>query len=257
MSRLSVLLVQARDRGDAMAAHERACIERRVGLGVTLTTRNALAEEPRPDWVAGHDALIIGGSGAHSVHDPRSRPWVSALRRVLDEALRRALPGFGLCFGHQLLGHHFGAAVRTDERQAEVGTVEVELTPAGKSDPLFGTLDAYFPAHTGHSDSVDRVPEGLELLASNTTLRTQAFKVRDVRFYSTQFHPDLTGAEAVVRYCANKNIPPEAGLALFRPGADAAVTLLRSFVDDLVDALDATPANDASKHSRDNLLRLV
>jgi GMP synthase-like glutamine amidotransferase len=227
----SVLLIQARTPGDAMTAHERTCIQRRVGEGVaTFAVRNALEATPDPAWVDGHDALIIGGSGQHSVHHPDSASWVGGLRRVLDRALGRKMPGFGLCFGHQLLGFHFGGEVRTDERFAEVGTVEVELTDEGSRDPVFGSLESYFPAHTGHSDSVDRVPVGLELLASNSRLQTQAFRVAGERFYSTQFHPDLTGAEAVVRYCANKNIPPERGAALFRPGADAAVTLLGSFV---------------------------
>ena len=59
-----------------------------------------------------------------------------------------------------------------------------------------------FPVHTGHSDCVSTIPPNVELLASNDRLLTQAFKVKDRLFYSVQFHPDMSGAEARARYLA-------------------------------------------------------
>ena len=57
-------------------------------------------------WLDGIDGLLIGGSGDYSVHHPQSQRWVNPMRVVLDAALQRRMPGFGLCFGHQLLGLH-------------------------------------------------------------------------------------------------------------------------------------------------------
>lgn len=197
-----------------------------------MTARNAVAEPASKAWLDGVDAVIIGGSGAYSVHHPKSAQWVASLRRVLEAALASDLPGFGICFGHQLLGHHFGAAVQTHAERAEVGTIDVELTAAGRSDPLFDAVEPRFPVHTGHSDHVDTVPDGLELLATTPTLETQAFRVRGSHFYTTQFHPDLTGAEAVARYMAIAQKKPEAlpNVSRFKPGADASATLLARFV---------------------------
>jgi GMP synthase (glutamine-hydrolysing) len=224
-----------------MASHERACVRRRIGVGnADVIVRNAVDDEAGASWLDDVDAVIVGGSGDYSVHHPGSEPWVSRLRHLLDGALDSHMPGFGICFGHQLLGYHLGARVETDQR-AEVGTIDVQLTPSGASDELFSTLDHDFPVHTGHSDHVVDIPDDLELLASAPTLDTQAFRVRGTRFYTTQFHPDLTGAEAVARYRAFAETNPDAlpNLARFRPGADVSVSLLRQFV-----TLASQAAND-------------
>ncbi len=234
MSTPRILLIQARAANDPAADHERSCVAQRIGIGnATLTTRSAVSEQASPAWLDGQDAIIIGGSGAFSVHHPESDPWVSKLRTLVDAALSANLPGFGICFGHQLIGRHFGAEVHTDRRYAEVGTIDVDLTPAGRADPLFSSVDPSLPVHTGHSDHVDATPEGLELMASAPSLETQAFRVRGTCFYSTQFHPDLTGAEAVARYMAFAQNKPDAlaNASRFRPGADTSVTLLARFVE--------------------------
>ena len=236
-----VLLIQVRDRGDVMAEHELACVVRRLeGRGdVDVKARNALTEPADRSWLDGYDAVIFGGSGDYSVHHSASQPWVSHLRHTLDAILERKLPGFGICFGHQLLGMHLGATVVTDENFAEVGTVPVELTHHGGTDTVFSALERQFVAQTGHSDHVTTVPPGCVLLASNETLETQAFRVLDAPFYSTQFHPDLTAFEAVSRYTAYQqalsgSVPDPARVERFRVGVDATAHLLRRFLDQAV-----------------------
>ena len=226
-----------------MADHEVECVRRRIApTRARVYARNALVDDPSPDWLNGCDALIIGGSGDYSVHHPRSRPWVDKLRRIIDRALRRQMPGFGICFGHQLLGYHLGCAVDTSDAHAELGTVAVSLTESGAHDPIFGDLNREFWAHTGHSDHVAGLPSDVELLAQNDALETQAFKIRGQRFYSTQFHPDMTGAEAVSRYLAYQQSlekaledPKSNGASLFRPGADATSVLLARFIEHLAE----------------------
>jgi GMP synthase (glutamine-hydrolysing) len=240
---LRVVLIQVRDADDPMAAHEEACIRRRIGARpVHVETVNVLLEHVSTSWLDGADAIIIGGSGDYSVHDPRSSHWVGGLRQLLERALRDELAGFGICFGHQLLAQHLGVRVHTDGARAEIGTVDIQLTDAGRADPVFGELELEFKAHTGHSDHVTAVPTGVELLASSETLDTQAFRVSGTRFYSTQFHPDMTGAEALSRYTAYSNsfdevMLPGVGEAVsrFQPGADATSVLLARFVDCLLD----------------------
>jgi len=148
---------------------------------------------------------MIGGSGDFSVHHPRSQAWVTPLRGVVEEALKRSLPGFGICFGHQLLGQHLGSQVITDPESAELGTVDVQLTKTGASSPLFKHFSSSLRAHCGHSDRVDALPDGVDLLASNARCETQSFQVRGTQFYSVQFHPDMTGAEARYRYLAYRD----------------------------------------------------
>jgi GMP synthase (glutamine-hydrolysing) len=186
-----------------MTAHEVACIEARLtGVDVDLVVRNALAGPADPAWLEDVDGLVIGGSGSFSVHHPESRPWVEPLHDVLGAALLRGMPGLGICFGHQLLGEHLGATVRTDEARKERGTIDVHTTAASKGDPLFSGLadDGRLPVHTGHSDLVDRTPYGVTLLASTPLVEQQAFRVDGLPFWSVQFHPDLTAADAHARY---------------------------------------------------------
>ena len=239
---LHVLLVQVRDPKDAMGPHEADCVRRRLaGRPARLTVRNALAAPASADWLAGVGMVIIGGSGAFSVHDPRSGWFVDPLRDFLEATLARDTPGFGVCFGHQLLGVHLGHAVITDPAHAEVGTITVDLTDAGAADPVFGGLPGQFSAQTGHSDSIIKTPAGVDLLATTPTLDTQAFRVRGTHFYSAQFHPDLTGAEAHARYQAYRRGLAESGVDVpdvnddhFIEGADDAAALLGSLADTVI-----------------------
>lgn len=242
-----VLLLQIRSLDDPMAAHEIDCVARRLRgsrRDVALRTRNALTERARTDWLADVDALIIGGSGDFSVHHPNSRAFVDPLRDVLDLALSRGMPGFGICFGHQLVGLHLGGEVRTAPEHAEIGTVHAELTESGATDPLFGAMRRSFRVQSGHSDSVVKAPNGVDVLASSDRLATQAFRVRGTDFYTAQFHPDLTGEEARARYLAYKvgfaksNVgASDEDAEKFVVGADDASALLGRFVDHVMDGL--------------------
>lgn len=240
---MKLLLIQSRPPQDAMIAQELTGIRRRLGdRPVQVSARNAVAEPARIEWLHGVDAVIFGGSGAYSVHHPRSQPWVTPMRAVIEDLLMRNVPCFGICFGHQLIGLHLGAPVITDPDREEVGTVQLRLTWEGRQDPLFGQLDEVFSAHTGHSDHVVGLPPGIALLATGQGCTTQAFKVIDRPVYTTQFHPELTGAEARARYMTNKRddlgmMPSGLGAmaSRFQPGADATAMLLGAFVDGLLD----------------------
>lgn len=202
---MKLLLVQARAPEDPLAEDEQRCIARRIdGLDVTLLSRNALAEAAEARWLEGVDALVIGGSGNFSVNHALSQRWVTPLRSLLDAVLARALPTFGICFGHQLLGLHLGSKVETHAHLEEVGTLPFELTDVGRRTAPFSALLPRFFAHTGHSDHVVERPPDVELLARGEKVELQAFRVRGTPIYTTQFHPDLTGAEAQARYLSVK-----------------------------------------------------
>ena len=80
--------------------------------------------------------------------------------------------------------------------------------------------------------------EGVDLLARNDVTETQAFHVRGTHFYSVQFHPDMTGAEAQARYLAYRDgfaerIDPNARAQAdkFKAGVDESAALLGRFCD--------------------------
>ena len=228
-----ILLLQSRHPDDIMLNHEMECIREHLGPGITLHSHNAINSPFPPNQLSHFAGVVFGGSGDCSVIDPHNQPWVTPLLRVLERTLEENIPGLGLCFGHQLLAKALGATVATDPKREESGTIDLDLTPAGKQDPLFKPLPSPFPAHTGHSDSVMDVPTGVTLLATSRRLSTQAFRVDDAPFFSTQFHPDLTGLQAQERYRAYQELLPRGDRKpneeLFTPRADQATGILRRF----------------------------
>ena len=227
-----------------MLLHEQRCVARRAEpLDIAWSPHNVVETPVGPEVLAGVDAVVIGGSGDYSVYHPLSRRWVDPLARLVDAALEQGVPGFGICFGHQLLGEVLGGTVSLDPQTAEVGTVSLRLTDAGMADPVFGRLQEGFRAHTGHTDRVRSTPAGVDLMATGDTLTTQAFRVRGAPFWSAQFHPDLTGAEARSRYLAYRaaldspnpdSEDPRADRAeRFEPGADETAQLLAWFLGEV------------------------
>ena len=119
-----------------------------------------------------------------------------------------------------------------------MGTVEVHLTDAGLQAPAFVGLNSTFKVHTGHTDRVSFIPSGVQLLASNERCESQAFHVRGTHFYSVQFHPDMTGAEARARIRAYRDgfssrledDGPDYALC-FEEGADESCSIIGAMAD--------------------------
>jgi GMP synthase (glutamine-hydrolysing) len=105
--------------------------------------------------------------------------------RLIREVVRRHRPVLGVCLGAQLLASALGANVYPGQ-QAEVGFGSVELTPEGKRDFLFQSVEGPVPVFDWHGDTFD-LPEGAVLLASSKQYLHQAFRF-GVCAYGLQFH---------------------------------------------------------------------
>jgi len=93
--------------------------------------------------------------------------------------------------GQAGVGIPLGGEVVTDKSRSELGSIEVFLTEAGRSDPLFAPLGERFLAPMGHQDCVTRLPPQARLLASSEKVENQAFCIPGKPIYCTQFHPEL------------------------------------------------------------------
>jgi GMP synthase (glutamine-hydrolysing) len=157
------------------------------------------------------DMLLLGGSGHYSVATraidaaesdrPRSA-WLDRTLDALREIHQLAIPTFASCWGFQAMARAMGGECVNDVPNAEVGTVELQLTDAGASDPIFGTLPLQFAAQAGHEDHVVRLPKDAELLASSLRVPEQAFRFIGRPIYCTQFHPELDQAAMLERVIA-------------------------------------------------------
>ena len=121
---------------------------------------------PLPSW-RGYDAVMMTGSPL-SVTEPA--PWMIRAGDYLLEAAE-GVPVLGVCFGHQLIGHALGTPVVKSPLGREIGTVEVDLTPAGRADPLFAGAPERLSVQTTHEDVLQALPPGATLLAGNAHRR--------------------------------------------------------------------------------------
>jgi GMP synthase (glutamine-hydrolysing) len=134
----------------------------------------------------GADAYLVFGGAMHPDQDEH-HPWLADEHRFLAEVLDRGTPLFGLCLGAQMVARAAGAAVRP-AAEPEIGWRSVELTGAGKEDPVFGSLPRRFDAFEWHRYTYD-VPTGATELARSATC-TQAFRLGNA--WAIQFHAEVT-----------------------------------------------------------------
>ena len=188
---MRVLLLQVRDHEGA-ELHEQQCFLDRLGLERERLECVNVAVEPVPAIAAATaaDLVILGGAGAHSAYV--DYPFTAPLIALVQELVERGRPFFGSCFGHQFLGRALGGTVVHDAAGEEIGTFDVELTAAGRRDPLFAGLPERFPVHLGHHDRIDRLPEGVETLASTERCAQQVIRVAGKPAYGSQFHCEMT-----------------------------------------------------------------
>src|SRR4051794_7382663 len=136
------------------------------------------------------DALIVLG-GPMGANDDADAPWLPATRALLATAIDDGVPTLGICLGAQLLAVAAGGEVQRGSAGPGLGLGYVDVL---LSDQL---LDAgRLPVVQWHYDTVTRLPNGAELLASSDLYQVQAFRLGEVA-WGLQFHIEAT--EAMVR----------------------------------------------------------
>ncbi len=192
------LLLQVRDRGDPMRGHEVRCFVRALQCEpARLHVVDLLATAPESRQLARFDVVLLGGSGRYSAAG--AGVWLDRALDALREIHARGQPTFASCWGFQAMARALGGRVEHDPRRAELGTLEVQLTPAGRQDPVFSPLGDTFRALAGHEDRVVELPADAILLASSSRVPNQAYCLPNRSIYCTQFHPELRRADLLAR----------------------------------------------------------
>jgi GMP synthase-like glutamine amidotransferase len=130
--------------------------------------------------------------------EDEAAPWLVTTRRLLAEAVERAVPTLGICLGAQLLALATGGAVERGTRGLEVGLVPITLTPDAATDPLLGPVakelgEGFAVAHW-HQDAITRLPPGAVLLATGERYPHQAFRLGE-RAWGLQYHPEVSAED--------------------------------------------------------------
>jgi GMP synthase (glutamine-hydrolysing) len=142
---------------------------------------------PPPGPPSSFDAIMVFGGSMHPDQDA-SHPWLPGEAAFLGAALETGVPLLGVCLGAQLLARAAGAAVGPAP-VPEIGWLRVELTDAGRVDPVLGTLPSPVAAFQWHSYTF-AVPRGARALATSDVC-TQAFGLGG-HAWGIQFHAEVT-----------------------------------------------------------------
>lgn len=190
-----------------------------IDLDILPGTQNGVIADLDPSDV---DGLIISGSisGIFS-----GAPWIPDMVDLLERFRSDgSVPVLAICMTHELLVHLEGGKVFKNPLGSEIGTVDFNLTPEGRKDPLFDGFPPQFAMQSAHSHDVVEVPDSITVLAANGRSPCQALR-RD-NIWGVQFHPDLTAA-SLLRWLKVHADPED----LIRQGIVANEEELRAFLD--------------------------
>ena len=198
LDNLSYLLLQVRNHDDPMRGNEVTCFARALRCHASrIQVFDLLSGAPGDRQLARVDMVLLGGSGHYSVADQGS--WLDRALAVLREVYASSKPTFASCWGFQAMARAMGGRIINDVDNAELGTIQLQLTAAGRTDPLFGPLGDEFLGLAGHEDHVVELPSTAVRLATSARVANQAYCFPDRPIYCTQFHPELSREDLLAR----------------------------------------------------------
>jgi GMP synthase (glutamine-hydrolysing) len=137
-----------------------------------------------------YEALIVLG-GPMNAHQIDAYPNLGTEVDIIHEAVDAGMSVLGICLGAQLLAKALGGRVaRNDER--EIGWCEVELTEAGRVDPVISGFTSRQLVFQWHEDGIT-LPAGAENLATSPASEVQAFRYGE-QAYGLQFHLEVNAS---------------------------------------------------------------
>jgi len=101
---------------------------------------------------------------------------------------RGKFPLLGICYGAQYIAHRCGGKVEGSLAR-EYGRAMLDVVRADS--PLLEGLSAHSQVWMSHGDTISRLPEGAEVIASTQDVANAAYQIPGERTYAVQFHPEV------------------------------------------------------------------
>ena len=133
-----------------------------------------------PEITSNIKGVILSGS-PHSVRQD------NPLNPNLDN-IKGKLPLLGICYGAQLLAHFYGGEVGKSNSR-EYGRANLSFVE--DNNPLFKDISNESQVWMSHADTILKVPESYNIVASTHDVKVAGFAINDEQTWGIQFHPEV------------------------------------------------------------------
>ena len=133
-----------------------------------------------PEITANFKGVILSGS-PHSVREADA-PKPDLLN------IKGKLPLLGVCYGAQYLAHFFGGEVAQSNTR-EYGRAHLEFV--NSKNELFKDISDDSQVWMSHADSIAKLPDNYEIIASTHDVKVAGFHVKGEKTWGIQFHPEV------------------------------------------------------------------
>ena len=113
------------------------------------------------------------------------------------------IPVLGICYGAQYLAHTRGGKVEASNTR-EYGRAILRKVA---DSPLLKDISPKTQVWMSHGDTISKLPEGAEVIASTADVENAAYQFKDEPTYAVQFHPEVyhttEGAKILANFALN------------------------------------------------------
>ena len=127
-----------------------------------------------------YSAVLLSGSPFSVREKNPPKPDLSAIKA--------SKPILGVCFGAQHMAHNFGGNVAASNTR-EYGRANLSFIK--KNELFFENVNEGSQVWMSHSDTIEKLPDDCELIASTHDVKNAAFKFKNEATYGIQFHPEV------------------------------------------------------------------
>ena len=152
-----------------------------------------LSEYQKPDWLkraldGEFQGIVVSGSGA----SPKEEiAWIQQLTFDIRKATQSGIPTFGICFGHQLIAHAWGAEVGENVLGYKVrGVQTVSIQDTLTQSPFVSGGKGDLEVLASHRDQVLSAPSEWQVVGSSGYCMIQALRAPKLPVVTVQWHPE-------------------------------------------------------------------
>ena len=102
--------------------------------------------------------------------------------------IKGRLPLLGICYGAQFLAQRYGGEVDASTAR-EYGRAMLEVID--NDSPLLKGVEKRSQVWMSHGDTITKLPEGGEIIASTDDVKNAAYRISGEDTYAVQFHPEV------------------------------------------------------------------